>query len=285
MTDSTDAAMAQGHPTDPVPAATAEPALDPVELSDSLVAWWRAMPGVILKWALGIDALVLVLYGMGAVFFQRSPELYFLLNLEREGNPPSWWFGSQQLLVALVFLMLAAHVFASDERIRQFRALFLVSGLGFGFISLDEIGEIHEMISRFLVRYETVGSFLEDFEHNVFHVKHRIHGGGAWIVIYAVIGIVLLFWLVPQIVKAFKVWPKAVGMVAAGFGTFAFSAAVLQVFGYFTKVGTSAHYIYVVVEQGLKMAGISVALYGALLVLSAGAVRLTQTLAGTGAAE
>ncbi|MDR3686202.1 MAG: hypothetical protein P4L93_04505 [Coriobacteriia bacterium] len=251
------------------------------ELCGSLVRWWRGMPATVFKWALAIDAIFLALYVLSSAFARGSVELVFLLSLEAEGNPPSWWYGSQQLLVALAFLLLASQLFASDERIRRFRSLFLVSGLGFGFISLDEVGEVHEIGSRALVRFKALGAFTETVEHSVFHIKQRIHGGGTWIVVYAIIGIALLFWLVPQIIKAYKVWPKEVGLVAIGFGIFAFSAAVLQVVGYFTKVGTLRHYVYVFVEQGLKMGGMSIALFGVLLVLSAGAIRLTEALAGT----
>lgn len=280
MSDSTEKATRDGSAgQDTRKGGTAEPTqLDAASLGDSIVAWWRAMPSTGLKWALAIDALVLALYVLGAAFWQRSVELWFFVNLEREANPPSWWFGIQQLLVAIVFLMLASRLFESDERIRPLRALFLVSGIGFGFISLDEIGEVHEIGSRLLARSDAIGNLAYRVEHGVFHIKQRIHGGGLWIVVYAIIGVILLFWLVPQVIRAFKLWPREVGLVAVGFGVFAFSAAVLQVLGYFTKVGTMAHYIYVFVEQGLKMAGISIALYGTLLVLSAGAILLTQRL-------
>ena len=248
-------------------------------LAGTLEAWWTRLPRLVLTWALAFDALWLFIYVIGVRFFSKSPDAAFLMSLEREGNPSTWWYGSQQLLVALVFLCLATRLFDSVDRIRRFRALFTMSALGFGFISLDEVGQIHEMGSRLIVLYRPIGKFLEDFEHHVFHVKHRVHGGGVWIVVYSVIGVLVLIWLIPQLIRAFREWPREVLLVGAGFIVFAISAVVLQVYGYFTKVGTFKHTAYVFVSQGLKMSGISVCLYGALLVLSAGAIALTRSLA------
>lgn len=250
-----------------------------VALAGTLEAWWAKLPRLVLTWVLAIDALWLVIYVIGVSFFSKNPNVSFLMSLEREGNPSTWWYGSQQLMVALAFLCLTMRLFDSEERIRRFRSLFMVSALGFGFISLDEVGQIHEIGSRIIVLYRPIGKFLENFEHTVFHVKHRVHGGGIWIAVYAVIGIIVLIWLVPQVVRAFKEWPREVMIVAAGFIVFAISAVVLQVYGYFTKVGTFKHFAYVFVSQGLKMTGISICLYGALLVLSAGAISLTHRLA------
>lgn len=258
---------------------------DDASLASLTEQWWGRLPAFALRWALAIDGVFLLLYLVGVTWFSKNPNVAFLLSLEREGNPSTWWYGSQQLLVALAFLMLTVRLFEGDDKIRPFRSLFMVSALGFGFISLDEVGEIHEIGSRILVLNRSVGKFLEDFEHNVFHVKHRIHGGGVWIVVYGIIGVVLLFWLVPQVIRAFRAWPKEVAIVGAGFLTFAFSAVVLQVYGYFTKVGSFKHTAYVFVSQGLKMGGMSVALYGVLLVLSAGAIGLTRRLASSAGAE
>jgi hypothetical protein len=96
--------------------------------------------------------------------------------------------------------------------------------------------------------------------------------------VYAIVGLAVLMWLVPRVIAAYKIWPKEVTTVAIGFGIFAFSAAVLQVLGYFTKSGTPLHVLYVVVEQSLKMSGISIALFGALKVLGASMQKLVQQL-------
>ena len=260
--------------------ATGVSAPSRVALAQTLEAWWATLPRVVLLWTLAIDVAWLTIYAIGVTFFSKNPNVSFLMSLEREGNPSTWWYGSQQFLVALAFLCLATRLFDSVENIRRFRALFTMSALGFGFISLDEVGQIHEIGSRIIVLYRPIGKFLEDFEHTFFHVKHRIHGGGVWIVVYLVIGLVVLIWLVPQIIRAFRAWPREVLIVGIGFLVFTISAVVLQVYGYFTKFGTFKHTAYVYISQGLKMGGISVCLYGALLVVSAGAIALTRQLAG-----
>jgi hypothetical protein len=251
----------------------------PASLAESICALWEALPKRTLRVALAFDGALLALYVIGVLFAYQNPNLFFLLDLEAEGNPPSWWYGSQQLLLALAFLLLASRLFDRIEDIRRFRALFLVSAIGFGFVSLDEVGEVHEIGSRILVDLKFIGHAEQWFEQSVLHIKHRLHGGGIWIAVYALIGVVLLFWLVPQIIRAYKVWSRQVTTVAVGFGIFAFSAAVLQVVGYFTKRGTAAHFIYVFTEQALKMVGISIALYGVVQVVALGLTAVTRALA------
>ena len=261
--------------------AQIETPVDRLALRDSLLDLWRRLPAAVLRTTLAIDGLFLAFYVLVMAFAAKDHYIVVLLGLEGEGNVPTWWYGSQQLLVAIVFLLLASGLFSADQRLRPLRPLFIVSGLGFGFISLDEVGEVHEIGSRILGRVKEI-NVLEQQLVSALHIKHRVVGGGGlWIPLYTVIGIAMLVWLVPQVVNAFRVWPKQVTTVAIGFGVFAFSAAVLQVVGYFFKPESPAHNMYVFVEQGLKMVGISIALYGAVQVFAAGADLLTRRLAGT----
>lgn len=266
-------------------AIAANEVVDSSTIRDSLLDIWRKLPGVGLRLALIFDAAFLALYVAGATLVFHNANAFFLVNLEGEGNPPSWWYGSQQLLVALVFLLLASRIFAQDTRLRPLRTLFLATGLGFGFISFDEVGEFHEIGSRILIQWKTLGHFEEWLEHTFVHIKHRLHGGGLWVVVYAVIGIGVIIWLTPHVIRAFRIWPKQVVTMVVGFGIFIFSAVVLQVVGYFTKPGTLAHFVYVFTEQGLKMLGISIALFAGLQVLAAGLDLLTRQLASQGDAQ
>lgn len=252
-------------------------------LGVSLHDLWERLPQTTLRIALAVDGAFLALYLFAIAFGlgTRARNLFFLLSLEGEGNPPSWWYGVQMLLVALVFLLLASRLFANDERIRKLKALFTVSAIGFAFISLDEIGEIHEEGSAFIARMKYVEQAEQWLNNTFFHIAHKLRGGGGvWLVVYTIIGVVLLIWLIPRAIEAYRIWPKQVATVALGFGIFSFSAAVLQVLGYLTKPMTSLHFAYVFVEQALKMGGISIGLYGAMQVLAAGADTLTQQLTG-----
>jgi hypothetical protein len=262
--------------------------LSPGTVGERLLGIWAGFPRAVLRVALTMDVTLLALYVVAVAFLIKNPNAFFLLDLESEGNPPSWWYGSQQLLVALAFLLLASAVFTSCDRIRPLRPLFLVSGIGFAFVSLDEVGEVHEVGARILINVPAIGhaeQHLEYFLLHSLHQRHRLHGGGLWEIVYTVIGVALLVWLVPRVIEAYRIWPKQVARVAIGFGIFAFSAAVLQVLGWFTKQGTTVHQIYVFVEQGLKMVGITIALFGVVQVLAVGLAEITRQLTHEGVGD
>jgi len=246
-----------------------------------LLATWRRLPTFVLRAALTIDGIALLLYALAVGFMLKAPLLFFLFDLDAEGNPPSWWFGVQQLLVALVFLLLASRIFASDERLRPLRPLFVTAGIGFGIISLDEIGELHETISKLIEKSVKIRGFERRLTKSL-HVTHHLRGGGLWIPLYAIIGIVALALLAPYFVKAYKLWRREVLTVVIGFAVFVASAALLQVVGYFFPIRSLAHRVYVFVEQGLKMGGVTIVLWGVAQVLSSGLERVTTLVAGDG---
>lgn len=254
-------------------------ATEPVPLKEALLVNVAALPKWVFRVALAVDATFLLLYVVGVTFAVSNRTVFFLLDLNAEGNPPSWWFGTQQFLVALTFLIVASWMFANDTRVQPVRRLFLAAGLGFLFISADEIGELHEIGSRILAGLPAVRTF-EGWVMRALHVTHNLRGGGLWIPVYVVLGVALIIWAAPYAVKAYGLWRHQFLIVAMGFGIFAVSAAVLQVVGYFLPTGSTAHNIYVFVEQALKMFGISVVLYGAMQVLADCAGRLIRTLAG-----
>jgi hypothetical protein len=249
------------------------------QVKNALLARFANLPKRAFQLALVVDGVLLALYVIGLTIGNHVYSLFFLLDLNAEGNPPSWWFGTQQFLVALTFLLLASWLFANDTRVQPVRKLFFAAGLGFLFISADEIGELHEYGSRILEQSRTVREFEGRIMH-LLHITHTLRGGGLWIAIYVVIGVGLVIWAIPYVKKAYVLWRKQLLTAVLGFSIFAFSAAVLQVVGYFFHTGSTAHNIYVFIEQALKMFGISIVLYGAMQVLAECAGRLTRTVAG-----
>lgn len=277
MSEANEAHLDAASATGPV-SATAEIDSGSTTVVASLSTLWSELPLRTLKTVLIIDAIVIGLYLAALAFATQNHNLFFLLDLESEGNPPSWWYGTQQLLVGIVFLLLATRIFDSVRDIKAFRSLFFAGGLGFTYISLDEVGEVHEIGSRILVNNHAVGVLVLQMQ-GLLNIHHRIRGAGVWIPVYAIIGTILLIWLVPRAIKAFRVWRGPATTFLIGFGIFAFTAAILQVAGYFTPEGTAIHDIYLITEQALKMAGISIALYGTTQVLASGLESVTQQVA------
>lgn len=275
-----DAGIASDGPSpSSVTNSEAEIDADSKQTKADLIDTWHRLPAFVFRAALTVDGVLLLLYALAVAFMLKAPLLFFLFDLDAEGNPPSWWFGIQQLLVALVFLLLASRIFTSDQRLRPLRPLFLTAGIGFAIISLDEIGELHESVSRLIVNSVRIRGIERRLEKS-FHIAHHLRGGGVWIPLYAIIGIVALALLVPYFIKAYQLWRHQVVTAAIGFVVFVASAAILQVVGYFFPVRTLAHRIYVFVEQGLKMGGVSIVLYGITQVLGIGAERLTLRIGG-----
>lgn len=257
------------------PAASARAA----STRQALLRIWHELPLRALRTALIIDAVVIGLYLLALAVASHNHNLFFLLDMEAEGNPPSWWYGTQQFLVGAVFLILSSGIFSSVRNIRDFRPLFFVAGLGFTYISLDEVGEVHEIGSRILINVHAIARAQMSLQ-TMLHVHHTPRGGGIWLGVYFLMGIALLIWVVPRGIEAFKLWRKPATTFLVGFGIFVFSAAILQVVGYFTKEGTGIHDVYVITEQALKIGGISIALYGATQVLAEGLTILTRQLSG-----
>ena len=193
----------------------------------------------------------------------------------------------QMFLVGLVLLTLASRLFAAEARVWPLRRLFFVAGLGFVFFSADEIGEIHEFLSSWIVRHVPLlmNTELRIARSLGFHHLTTRGGGGAWIAIYAVIGVVTLYLLAPQIRLARRIWLRQSRAFVVGFGTLFFGGAVIGVFGFFFRQGSTGKYLETAVKQGVDFVGTSIALFAATWTLCLAAERLTRRSRETSALD
>ena len=101
---------------------------------ESLLAWFDTVPGRALKVVLTADALLLVLYLIGLALATHIHGLFFLLDLKSEGNPPTWWYGTQQFLVGMTFLLLAAGQIrpALGPKLKRATSIFMALTILFG---------------------------------------------------------------------------------------------------------------------------------------------------------
>jgi hypothetical protein len=242
---------------------------------------WRRIPGNVLLGFLVADLVFVLIYLAGIVMGfagHGTSTIFYLVDIDGEGNITAWYSGMQMLLVGLVLLALATRLFAADARVWPLRRLFLVAGLGFVFFSADEIGEIHEFLSSWIARHVPL---LMNTELRVarslgFHHLTIRGGGGAWIAIYAVIGAVTLYLLAPQIRSAWQIWPRQSRAFVVGFGTLFVGGAVVEVFGFFFRQDTTGKYLETAIKQGVDFVGTSIALFAATWTLCVAAERLSR---------
>lgn len=192
--------------------------------------------------------LILVAAGPGAA------RLLKVMDLDAEANPPSWWSGSQLLVIGLVFLLLVVRPFSDDSRIRPILPALWTLGLGFVFLSADEIGGIHESLAGILRGQSVIPTF---------------RGQGVWLFIYAAIGIAIALTLSGYARRAWRSWRRECVIAAAGLGIMLLGGALVEVIGYFMELSSSRMFIEIAVEEFGEMIGASLILYAATRMLAA----------------
>lgn len=153
-----------------------------------------------------VPALILVLFiidialGLGYIFNEllRRPywKLTALLDLNREGNLPTWYPSIQWFCVA-IFLGLFAH---RNFSLRQKRSwLLVVVSLLFLVLSLDEVAEIHEWLGQEVDVLLPGGT-----RHNTL-----VHSTGIWMLAIGVPFLALFIVLISSIKIYFQGAPDA----------------------------------------------------------------------------
>jgi hypothetical protein len=200
--------------------------------------------------------------------------LTFLFGLNGEGNLPAWYSGTQLLLIGLSFLLLSTWLFREDERVAPLKRLFRVAGAVFVYLSADEIGQIHENFSRVLQSWHWL--YLVEIRGlaAIGIKRHKLHGGSFWIPLFAVIGIALLVWLWPQIVRGWQLWRREILLLGVGFAIMVFGATVIETIGNFLPAESASRLIEVGVEETFEMFGASVMLYAIVRVVASAGSRL-----------
>ena len=238
---------------------------------------WKLLPKRVLIGALIVDAFLLVMYAL-TIWLPPTPAakpLTFLFDLNLEANIPAWWSGTELLLIGITFLLLSLWFFQSDERIAPLRRLFLMVGLAFTYLSADEVGQIHENLSKLLQSWHFLNLVEIRLLAALGHKVHKLHGGSLWIPLFAIIGIGLIWWLWPQFKLGWKLWHREILLLAVGFGVLVFGAVVVETLGDLIPSGAvTLRMLEVGVEEGLELIGASVMLYAGARVLAAAGARL-----------
>lgn len=175
-------------------------------------------------------------------------EIWFDMN--REVTIATWFAASQLLVTGILLGSLGAF---RRDRGRPSPAFFVLAGLLFAFLSLDEAVAIHERITEFTVRHAWVPSFRG--------------GHGVWIFVYAVLGAVILALGRRQLAAFWHRYRQPAQIMLAGAVLTVAGAVGLEILYYYLEDGavTLIDEIQAAAEELLEMIGVSVVLMGVLL--------------------
>jgi hypothetical protein len=225
-----------------------------IRLNLTLEAARRIVLGLLV-----FNFLLVVIYLGNLALPDPSQFIHGLFDLDSDRSLPMWFSSIQLFLVGLVFLFLAYRKRQGSPRASSkfplSQKFLVIVGLVFVFFSMDEAAMFHERL-KFLLGGQ---SWIPRFEGDL----------GIWMSVYAAAGLVLLLILWRDVWKLVRQMPRAALTLAFGFGVFFVGGVGLEAVANLFLRGEDAtylHYLQIAAEEGLEMAGISVMLYGAILV-------------------
>ncbi|GKS68246.1 hypothetical protein W03_02500 [Nitrosomonas sp. PY1] len=200
-----------------------------------------------------IELLFVVVYVLNVLWGSPSWVITKLVDLDDEGSIATWFSSMQLFVVGLLFFLKSRHANAIELPSATF---FCILGLGFIFLSIDEAAAIHEKINAVLKQTAFMPRFKGDH--------------GIWIYVYVLFAGVLLSLVLRNFFALWKRSRQIAFIMATGLLTFVTGAVLLEIISYqFLRNDiTSWYYVMeVALEEFLEMLGISIVLYGALLLL------------------
>lgn len=198
----------------------------------------------------GIELLLVFLYATLVYLGDERPRFLIYFNLDGERTIPALFSSIQLMLVGLVFAWMN-WLQRESQAVAQW---FLVMGsLGFVFLGFDEAFAIHESITRQAQHVEWLPRFNGRF--------------GIWVVPYLAVLVVLVTLSLGQVIRLYRLNPKAFWIMALGGLLFLMGAVGVEILGYHIREHPHLHGSYLItiaVEEFLEMFGITLILYGAL---------------------
>ena len=200
-----------------------------------------------------IELMLVVAYGTDAWVQSPTEQLHALIDLDAEGNLPTWFSSFQLALIAISFWVLAARTRDSQRPSRRF---LRACGGFFLLLSIDETAMMHERITASLgSRYiDWVPAYLGN------HVVEAI--------LYMLILIACLAAAYPHLRGLWHMSRVASMIAAGGCVVYVTGAAVLETVGYkMLSAGASLtlYRVEVAAEEFFEMLGASLILYAVLL--------------------
>jgi hypothetical protein len=203
----------------------------------------------LLLFLLGFEALLVL--GFCTVWiiapgFKWGPISLFL-DVDREVSIPTWFSAIQLFAIGLLLILQA-------RAAKQLRIYLFILGLGFMFLSMDESAAIHEKIIDSVKRLD-----VQWLLRLTFMGSHR-----AWMVPYVLVGLVVLVAGYRPVGFVWRNFRREALWVAMGLAFFGIGGIGLEIFS--SQTDSDAAYNWAVAgEEFLEMAGMSIVLYGFML--------------------
>jgi hypothetical protein len=199
-----------------------------------------------------IELLFVVVYGTDAWIQGPAGSLHSLIDLDGEGNLPSWFSSFQLALITISFWVLSSRSRATQRPSRRF--LRFCSSF-FLLLAIDETAMLHERVT------ESLGSRYLDWVP-AFLISHPFESAVCVLVIVA--GLVGVY---PHLRALWLMSPRSAKIGMLGAGIYVLGAAVLESIGYKMLSSGATPTLYrveVATEEFFEMLGASLILYAVL---------------------
>jgi hypothetical protein len=204
---------------------------------------WQAVPKRLFNLLLAIDFYILAVFAFFIIIGKADRKWFALFNPGVEPNPPTWYSAVQLFLLALGFLMLASGLLPQRRRVWDLRRMWLVLGLGFTYMSMDEGGQFHERLRPMLLRL---------------HFNVNYHNEKRWVFFYLLIAVVLVFTLRRQILQAWRTMRTESLLFVAGFLTWILGGVGVELLQRTFYWKGHSKLLAMGVEEGLEMIGVTI---------------------------
>ena len=180
-----------------------------------------------------------------------------LFNLDAEVSIPTWFSSLQLGAVGLLLLMGG---WESRKQYSSYSSILIILGLAFLFLSVDECAMIHEKITKYVGMLDIDWLLLFTFKGN----------HGAWIAVYFFIGVAFILLNYRKIYMLWHCFRREVRYILIGIIVLLIGAIGLEILSYqFLRPITnrSLYMAEVAAEEFFEMIGVSIVLYGVMLLL------------------
>jgi hypothetical protein len=205
-----------------------------------------------LKGLIIFEFLLLVVYVFLHIIFATASQghLHVFFDFDNEFSLPTW-FSSMQLFAFALLL------YAFSRLTEEYRWFYVLGSAILCFLSIDEFASIHERIT--LIAQSNDIGFLKSI---------MIGGHGAWIIPYIILGIIIILVTLKPVIAIYRRNTRGFFIVAAGLAIFIFGVIGLEIISYgpSNNNSESIYTIVVLIEEICEMFGISLAIYGVLLI-------------------
>lgn len=202
----------------------------------------------LLRGLLGIEVFFALAYLFTRLLAPDPPlgPLRGFFNVDQEVSIPTWFSSVQLFVTSVVILTLAG-------RSPDLRIFLIVLGCAFLFLSMDEAAAVHD--SLFKIAQKARISWLAGAEYL------------AWMVPYAAVGIIGLLLGRRPALLLWRRYPHETALVGLGGALFIGGGIGIEIATHFLyKIAIDANFhLAVAAEEFCEMAGVSVVLYGFLL--------------------